>query len=174
MPLRARTHAARLSLRSSRFQFVPNLVVFGNYELNDNDLFGAGGKSWAFGAMLRWNVFAGFKQFGSIESARATVLKAELAYEDQQRKNTMEIESVKRGIDQAQEQLTLAEMAVQQARENLRIRSDRYAQGLEKTIDVLNAEVLLANQQLTYLQRLYEHQVNVFHLELLLEKPLAN
>lgn len=172
--LRFRMNAARQSLQASRLRFLPRLNVFGSYELSDRNLFGSNGDSWAVGAMLQWDLFSGFQQIGSVERARAEVQKSDIAYEDQTFKNLVEIDAARRSVEQTQQMLALAEAAVAQARENLRIRTDRFAQGLEKTTDVLNAEVMLANQRLTYLETLYRHNVNIFRLELLLEQPLLN
>ncbi|WP_456427276.1 TolC family protein [Rhodocaloribacter sp.] len=170
--LRLRTEAARQALRAGRLRFLPRLNVFGSYDLNDRALFGANGRSWTFGATLQWNLFDGFRQIAGIERAKADLRKSRIALQDQTLRNQVEIEAARRGIEQTRRQLELAQAAVAQARENLRIRTDRYAQGLEKTTDVLNAEVMLANQELAHLETLYRYYVNVFQLELLLERPL--
>ncbi len=170
--LRLRSEAARQTLRAGRMSFLPRLNVFGSYDLNDRALFGANGRSWTFGATLQWNLFDGFRRIAGVERAKAELQKSRIALEDRTLRNQVEIDAARRGIEQAQRRLELARAAVAQARENLRIRTDRYAQGLEKTTDVLNAEVLLADQELAHLETLYRYYVNVFQLELLLERPL--
>ncbi len=170
--LRLRTEAARYTLRAGQFQFLPRLNVFGSYELNDQTLTGAHGRGWTVGATLQWTLFDGFRRAGTLARARADLLQARLALQDRALKNEVEMAAARRGVRQTLQQLELARASVAQARENLRIRSDRYEQGLEKTTDVLSAEVLLARQRLAYLEALYRYYVNLFRLELLLERPL--
>jgi outer membrane protein TolC len=172
--LRARTEAAHQSLQASRLQFLPRVNVFGGYSINDSRLFGSSGESWTVGAVLQWKIFDGLQQVGDVRKARAELDRSQIAYESQSHKNELDIESAQRDLYQTREQVELARAATEQARETLRIRADRYAQGLEKTTDVLNAEVMLANQRLTLLESMYRHLVSVFRLELLLERPLLN
>ena len=172
--LRHKTEAARHMVKASRLKFLPRLNVFGAYERNDETPFGGHGVNWGIGAMLQWNLFSGFKQIGGVERTRAEWQKARLAYEDQALKNQVEIEAARRSIEETRQQRGLVQAAIRQARENLRIRQDRYGQGLEKTTDVLNAEITLANQRLAALQTRYRYYVSIFQLELLLEQPLFN
>jgi len=62
---------------------------------------------------------------------------------------------------------------VEQAEESLRIRADRYAEGLAQTADLLRAEATLARSRLRRLQALYEHNVTIYRLELLTERSLT-
>jgi outer membrane protein TolC len=172
--LRARSEAARRSVQASRLQFLPRLNVHGGYNLNDSRLFGSSGQSWTVGAVLQWNLFGGLEQVGTVQKARADLERSRITYESQSRRNQLDIESAGRDVRQTREQVELARAAAEQARETLRIRTDRYRQGLEKTTDVLNAEVRLANQRLMLLESTYRHLVSVFRLELLIERPLLD
>lgn len=171
--LRYRADAASEAFNARRAAFLPKLNAFGGYEWNDDVPFGTRGESWMAGASLTWNIFSGFENAGAAQRARAEQRKAELAVLDQARQNEVEIDAALRDLRASRQQLRHAEAAVDQAREALRIRTDRYEQGLEQTTDVLNAEVTLANKRLGYLHTLYQHDVNVFRLELLTERPLA-
>lgn len=173
LALRYRADAAREVLRAQRSNFLPNLNVFGGYEWNDDLPFGTNGESWMAGISLKWNLFSGFENAGAAQRARAELHKAELAVRDQALQNEVQIGAALRNLEASRRQLQQARAAVEQARESLRIRSDRYAQGLEKTTDVLNSEVTLANKRLAYLKTLYEHNLNVYRLELLTERSLT-
>jgi len=170
--LRLQVDAAQSMVRARRLGFLPQLNVFGSYERNDKRRFlGAYGSNWSVGAVLQWNLFSGYRQAGAVERARADLSRVRTAYQDRSLKNEVELRAARRGIEQAREQLSFAKAAVEQARENLRIRTDRYAQGLEKTTDVLDAEVSLAEQRLGYLRTLYQYDLNIFQLEFLTEIP---
>ena len=171
--LRFQAEAARAQLRAQQTSFLPSLNVQGGYEWNDDQPFGTGGESWTAGVSLRWNVFSGFERIGAAQKARADLRRAELALRDQSVQNGVEIADALRRLETTRLQVRQAEAAVEQARESLRIRTDRFAQGLEKTTDLLNAETMLANQRLAYLQRLYAHRMAQYRLELLTERTLT-
>lgn len=171
--LRRQIDAASERVRARRFAFLPSLNLFGSYEWNDEAALGFDGEGWTAGATLRWNLFQGYEQAGAAEQARAELQRARLAYEDQARQNAIELDAARRTLATTRDRLALARTAVEQARENLRIRSDRYGQGLEQTTDVLAAEVALANARLRRLQTLYDHTVAAYRLELLTEQPLV-
>ncbi len=173
--LRFRVDAAQSALHARKVGFLPKLNAFGSYERNDKRRFlGQYGSNWTVGAVLEWNLFSGYRRAGAVERARADLSRVQTAYQDRSLKNEIELRAARRGIEQAREQLSFAKAAVEQARENLRIRTDRYAQGLEKTTDVLDAEVMLAKQRLGYLRTLYQYDLNIFQLELLTEIPQAD
>lgn len=171
--LRHRVSAARQMVRSSKYSFVPSLNLFGSYEFNDDNLLGAQGESYIVGATLKWDLFSGFSKVGKVMESRADLRKAEVAYESRVFKNRLEIEQAQRSLDQAQTQLNFANSSVEQAREDFRIRSDRYEQGMEKTTDLLSAEVKLSQARLQRLDVIYQYNLSLATLELLLEKEIA-
>lgn len=167
-----RVSAARQMLRASKFNFVPSVNLFGSYEFNDEVLFGTQGDSYMIGATLRWNLFSGFRNIGKVMESKAALKKAELAYESKLFKNKLEIQQAKRSLDQAQTQLQFAEASVEQAAEDYRIRNNRYDQGMEKTTDLLRAETKLLQARFQRLNALYQHNLSLATLELLLEQEM--
>jgi outer membrane protein TolC len=171
--LRYRADAARSTARARRAVFLPTLNAMGGYQWDDENLFGTAGSSWTVGVALRWNLFSGFKHIGAAQRAQANLHRAELAVRDQALQNQVDIAAALRTLEATRQQVRQAEAAVEQARESLRIRSDRYAQDLEKTTDLLNAETTLATQRLAYLQALYQHNLTLYRLEWLTERALT-
>jgi outer membrane protein TolC len=164
--------SAREMLRSSKFNFLPSVNLFGSYEFNDDVLFGTQGDSYMVGATLKWNLFSGFKKVGKIQESKAQLKKAEVAYESRRFKNKIEIQQAQRSLDQAQEQLRFAESSVEQAAEDFRIRKNRYEQGMEKTTDLLQTETKLLQSRLQRLNALYQYNLSLATLELLLERDM--
>lgn len=171
--LRYQVEAAGHLVRASQAAFFPKVSAFGGYEWNDSNIFGTSGTNWGGGVSLRWNLFAGFENIGSIEKARAELRSRQLALEEQVHKTQIELRETLRFLAESQQQVELAATSVAHSRENLHIRSDRYAEGVEKTSDVLNAEVNYAKQRLVYLESIYQYNSAIFRLEFLLEKPLV-
>ena len=170
--MKYRMSAAKEMQRSSKFNFIPSINLFGSYEFNDEVPFGTQGDSYMIGATLKWDLFKGFQNVGKVMESKAQLKKAELAYESSLFKNKMEIQQAQRSLDQAQEQLQFAEASVEQAEEDFRIRNNRYEQGMEKTTDLLQAETKLLQSKLQRLNALYQYNLSVATLELLLEREM--
>jgi outer membrane protein TolC len=165
--------ATRSNLNAMRFRFLPSFNVFGSYEWNDESLLGTGADNYMIGATLKWNLFSGYKNVGSIEQASAQLSRIRLALEKKSYHNRIELNQAERAITQAISQIELTESSIQQAEEQLRIRQNRYDEGMEKTTDVLMAETQLSEARLRHLQALYQLKISIAHMELLLEADLA-
>jgi outer membrane protein TolC len=156
-------------VRMHQFKFFPSVNAFGSYEWNDRKLFGRNGTSWIVGAMMKWDIFTGFDQIGGIQKAEANRERAKTELEKARSVSRNDIEMAFRNRESASRRVALAREAVQQASENYRILSDRYASGLEKTTDLLSAEAALANARLTLLQALYASNIATFMIDFLTE-----
>ena len=156
-----------------RSKFIPNLNAFASYELNNDLLAGTKGRNWMIGAMLKWDVFTGFDQVGEIQKSSAQHSSLETQYEKMKASAANEIYSAVQTFQSSVQRFALAEASVSQAEEQFRIVSDRYAQGLERTSDLLRAETTLLSARLDRLNTLFQHSASVFLLEFLLEQKLT-
>ena len=171
--LRARADAAREQTRSRWLAFVPTLNARGKTGWYGDTPFGTNGKSWTAGVSLSWSLFEGFQQIGRAQEAEAKQQRAQIVLEQQALENEVEITAARRDLMSARTQIEQAQRAVDQAEESLRIRSDRYAEGMARTTDLLQAEASLAERRLAYLRALYQHNVAVYRLELLTEQSMT-
>jgi Outer membrane protein len=172
MAYRKSLEARENMLKSEKMRFLPRLNAFGAYEWNDSQLLGTSANNYLIGASLSWDIFKGYKNVGKVQKARAELRIAELDLADYQSKSSMEIQAAKRNLKVAFDRIEMSKLAKNQAEEAFRIRTNRYKQGLEKTIDVLQSESMAMMKNLDYINSLYQYHVAVFHLELLLEKEL--
>lgn len=161
--------ASKHRVRASRSGFLPSLHVFGNYELHDNSIFGNQADNYTIGANLRWDLFKGFRQVGKIAERKAELRKVELVYEQRLAAHHAQVREVRRQVDEAQKNIELSNLAVEQAKEDARIRNDRYTEGIEKTSDLLSAEARLLENELNHLKATFQWYVSIARLEYLLE-----
>jgi len=171
--LRHRADAARQQVRARWTAFVPRLNARGTYAWIDDTAFGTDAAGYTVGASLTWSLFDGFRQIGRAHQAEAELRRAEIALERQALKNEVEITEAQRDLAATRQRIRQTEAAVEQAEESLRIRSDRYAEGLERTSDLLQAEATLAERRRARLQALYRHNITLYRLELLTERTLT-
>ena len=143
--------------KANKMSYLPRLNAFGSYELYDDNLFGTDAKGYLVGAQLSWNVFEGFKRIGKTQKSKAELDKAELSLEQYKNKSQLEFNKAKRDLKDAENKLKLTNLAVEQSNEALRIRTNRFEQGLEKTSDLLISETQYLQKQLEYLQTVFNY-----------------
>ncbi len=153
--------------KADKMAFLPRLNAFGNYELYDDKIFQASAKGYLFGAQLSWDIFQGSKRFGKLQKSKANYEKSKLEYQQYVSKSNLELNKAKRMLIDAENKLKLTELALQQSKESLRIRTNRFKEGLEKTSDLLIAETQYANKQLQYYQTIFEYNYAQAYLQFL-------
>lgn len=161
------TEARESMYKSDKMTFIPTLNAFGSYQLYDDQIFQFGAKGYLFGAELKWNILEGTRRFGKVQKTRATFEKSKLEYEQYVSKSQLELDKTKRLLVDAQSKLKLTELAVEQSEEALRIRTNRFQEGLEKTTDLLVAETQYAQKQLEYFQTIFEYNRTKAYLKYL-------
>lgn len=161
--------AARESVKATQWSALPSINLFGSYEFNDKIPFGTRGDGYMVGATLRWDLFSGLSRSGKAMESKAKLRRAKLVHESKRVEQRLEVDQAKRSLEQAGIQIRYAEAAIEQSREDYRIRNDRYSEGLESTTDLLTSELSLLQARFGRLEALYQHNMAQATLELLLE-----
>lgn len=165
--MQQKTAAYRSNYKAHRMSFLPQLNAFGSYELHDQNLFKGSANGYTLGLQLTWDIFKGAKRLGKVQKSKASYEKASLAYEAYKAESQLEFNKTKRLLATTATQLELTRLAVDQAKESLRIRKDRYKEGLEKTADLLVAEAQFTQKQLTYYQTIFQYNITKRYLHFL-------
>jgi outer membrane protein TolC len=125
----------------------------------------ATGDGWNAGVTLSIPIFSGFLTKNQVAEARAA-LNVVSANEESLRQNVMlEVQQAYINIKEAAERITVADLTVQQATENLEIASGRYAAGVGNPIEVTDAEVALSTARFSHNQALYDYVIAYASLE---------
>ena len=156
--------------KANQMSFLPRLNAFGSYELYDNKIFQASANGYLVGAQLSWDIFKGSKRFGKNQQSKAEFEKSKLEYDQYLSKSNLELNKAKRVLTDAENKLKLTKLALEQSEEALRIRSNRFKEGLEKTTDLLGAETQYAQKQLEYYQTIFEYNFAQSYLQFLTKK----
>ena len=151
------TEAFSNMYKADKMSFLPRLNAFGTYELYDDQLFGTNAKGYLVGAQLSWNVFDGFKSIGKAQKSKAELDKAEITLDQYKNQSQLEYNKAKRQLKDAENQLKLTNLALEQSKEAFRIRKNRFEQGLEKTSDLLISETQYLQKQLEQLQTIFNY-----------------
>ncbi|SFN62687.1 Outer membrane protein TolC [Bizionia echini] len=151
------TNAYEAMNKADKMAFLPRLNAFGSYELYDDQVFQGDANGYLFGAQLSWDVFQGSKRFGKAQKSKAEFEKSKLEYNQYVSQSQLELNKAKRALLDAENKLSLTTLALSQSEESLRIRTNRFKEGLEKTSDLLMAETQYSQKQLEYFQTIFEY-----------------
>ncbi|TDT40514.1 outer membrane protein TolC [Maribacter spongiicola] len=167
LAMNSATEAYRQMHKADQMAFLPRLNAFGTYELHDDEIFQGQAQGYLFGAELKWNLFEGSKRFGKSQKSKAEYDKSKLQLEQYKSESQLELNKAKRGFKDAENKLNLTKLALEQSEESLRIRTNRFKQGLEKTTDLLLAETQYSQKQLEYYATIFQHNYALAYVQFL-------
>lgn len=151
------SEAYKANMKAENMTFMPRLNAFASYEMYDDQIFQADASGYIIGASLSWDVFKGSQRFAKVGKSKTSYEKAKQEYEQYVAKSSMELQRTKRMVEDAESRLQTSKLAMEQSEESLRIRTNRFKEGLEKTTDLLMAEATYAEKQLAYYQTIFEY-----------------
>ncbi len=154
-------------LKSSKMSFVPRANAFANYEWNDDDVFGFGASNYMLGLQLSWNIFGGYKNVGKIHANKAQLEKANLNKANYIAQSELELNKAQRQLTDVENNVNLSKLALEQSEEALRIKTNRFQQGLEKTTDLLFVETQYQEKELGYYQAIFNYNYTLAYLNFL-------
>jgi outer membrane protein TolC len=145
--LDAQLGAAKARLRQSRAGRYPSLDGYAAYGVDQGSITGGDGNSWQAGLKLQYNLFDGHRR--EAETARATAGLGETA--ELRRKTELavglEIKQARLTLADAEERLAVSEKSVTLAEESLRIKRERFSEGLVLAVDLIDAQNRLSETQ---------------------------
>lgn len=145
----------------------PRIMAFANYEIHDDGPFAANGNGYMIGLGVHWNILGKKKQEGRISQIKAEYEHSRLRHEQYMMQNRLDLERMKRVLEDSRKNIELTDLSVQQSDEVLRIRTNRFIEGLEKATDLLAAEADLAEKKMMYYKAVYQYNQALVYLEFL-------
>ncbi len=168
--MQAATSAYQQMYKADKMSFMPRLNAFGTYELHDDDIFKGDAKGYLIGAELRWSIFEGSKRSGKLQKSKAEYEKSKFELEQYKATSKMGLYKAQRDFQDAINNLQLSKLGLEQSSEALRIRTNRFKQGLEKTTDLLMSETQYAQKQLEYYGAIFKHNYALAYVRFLTKK----
>ncbi len=153
--------------KADKMSFLPRLNAFGSYELHDDEIFQGNANGYLLGAELRWNVLEGTKRFGKAKKSKAEFEKSKTQYQQYKDKSQLDLKKAYRMYKDTKNNLRLTTLALEHSKESLRIRSNRFKQGLERTTDLLITETQYVKKQLEYYTAVFQHNYALAYIKFL-------
>jgi outer membrane protein TolC len=161
---RLKLEAGRLEEKAARPGFFPQIAVLGHYDLYDDRIFGSNGHSGSVMAVAKIDLWGG----GSDTAARAAARHEATSFEADVRRFAegvrLEVQQAWQGLATANVRHVTARSSLEAAREALRVRENRFSQGLDKMIDLLDAETALREAELREMVARYDVALDTYRL----------
>ena len=148
---------------AARADALPQVALAGGWTSLDNQVLDRD-EFWTVGVTVEWRLLD-----GGASRNRSAALAAEARAVTAERENLRSLIelSVRRAwleVEDSRERVKVAESAVEQAEENLRVVRDRYLQGEGTNTEVLDAETLLTTSRANYDSARFDNAVAGFRL----------
>ena len=122
----------------------------------NSEKFGLQNRNAMIGVNVTMNVFSGGEDLARVRAATSEQVSMEYQLADKRQQAANEIRQAVRGLRMAQQRFESETVALEQTTESLRIKSLRHAQGLEKTSDLLDAQVNADASEMAHIRAKYD------------------
>jgi outer membrane protein TolC len=156
--LAAQRALAGQAIKAERGRFLPDVYLFGMRELHEADLTILDPK-WAVGVGVSWTLFDGFERSHKVAAARLQQQRVDEVEQRARRDVATLVEKRYRELTKAREQFDALEAALDLGRENLRVRTRAFEEGLATSLDVVDARLSLSRVELQRLAAACDYDV---------------
>ncbi len=148
--------AAHQKLNSERANFLPQAGLFGKYEMYPQYL-SALEPRWAVGLQISFNIFNGFRDYASLQSA--SHLEDEVGYlkAEAERNIRLLINKNFKDAENSRERYLKTKTSIALAEENVRLNEKRFETGLGTSLEVIDAELTLEQNEIASRLSLYNY-----------------
>jgi outer membrane protein len=157
---------AESAVGSAKASLLPKVYVQAGLEANRGRFVTQGGGNWLAGAALEWNLFDGNRNRAQIREANEALSEARARQRQIAARLQLEVREAYFRLRSAEERIQVAEAAVAQAGESLRITKDRYENGLSTVTDLIRNETALLDAQTRHHQAIHDQRMAAAGLEL--------
>ena len=144
---------------------LPSVSLSGNYEINSED-FNDNGTNYTVGAVASLPLFTGGRISSSIREAEFNLKQVSAMLQDMEQRICGETRQAFFTARSAWERIHVAQAAIGQSKESLRIVKNRYNSGLFTITDLLDAEVMVQQSLTNHLKAIHDYRAAMTHLEL--------
>ncbi|MCU0305898.1 MAG: TolC family protein [Thermoanaerobaculales bacterium] len=161
---RARLEAGRLEAKAARSGALPEVAVVGRYGLYDDQIFGSNGHSGTIMALAKVNLFGGLTAGHARQAAEHDAVSFAADVRRFEEGVRLEVRQAWQDLASARARHATAREVLAAAAESLRVREQRFSQGLERMVDLLDAETSLREAETRELVARYDIALSTYRL----------
>jgi outer membrane protein len=156
---------AQTGVEVARAGMLPQVGIHGAFEADREQFIRHGGVNWLASVSLRWNIFNGRADITRIAEAGRAVKAAEAQAKYADSAVRLEVRRAWADLSAATQRIEVAQAAVAQAEESLRITQNRYEAGMNGVTDLLRTETAVLESRTRYLAAVHDQRVAATMLE---------
>lgn len=164
--IEAQQMAQEKSVSIAKSAFGPRLNAFGGWESDSASLLQSQGNNWAAGVELQLDLFQGGAKKAQLTREKALEERIAAAHQAATDQVRLEVRRTWYDFDSARQQVGVAQAAVGQAEESMRINQNRYDAGITTITDLLTIEEAMRRAQTDYWEAVYRQRISYANLEL--------
>ena len=150
---------AENQIQTARAAYLPQVSLRGAVEADRQRFITRAGANWFAGVTLRWNLFNGYADRARIEESTHNLKRAQALEKQATEGAKLEVVRARAQMDAAQQRIGVADAAIAQAEESLRITKNRYEAGLTTVTELLRGETALAEARFRKLAAVHDQRV---------------
>ena len=157
---------AKTQANLARSSLLPQVTFRAAFEADRQQFIEKGGANWLASVGLRWNLFNGLADKARIQESSHWLTRARA---DEQRMDSavkLEVRRAWADLRAAQQRIEVANAAVAEAEESLRITQNRYAAGMNNVTDLLRNETAVLESRTRYLAAVHDQRIAATMLDL--------
>jgi outer membrane protein TolC len=162
---RLAANLAEVQAKAAHDSWLPQVGFHAAFETDAQRFVTRGGANWLAAISARWNVFNGFADKARIAETSSYL---ERARADEQRTGSavrLQVRQAYAGLHAAAQRIEVAQAAVAEAEESLRITQNRYEAGMANVTDLLRNETALLESRTRYLAAVHDQRLAATMLE---------
>ncbi len=144
------SHALHLS------EFMPEIFAFGEYGIFRKDL-PIIQPPFILGVQLKMNLFNGFKDYNKLKASNHLMEEVQFAEKYARDQISLWVNKSCKNAINAQTKFTKQSATIKLAESNLSVTEKRFNEGVGRSLDVIDAQLMLEGAQITRLVALYEY-----------------
>ena len=164
--IEAQQMAQEKSVSIAKSSFGPRLNAFGGWETDSATLSQVQGNNWVAGLELQVDLFQGGAKKAQLTREKALQERITAAHQAAGDQVRLEVRRAYYDFDSARQQVAVAQAAVGQAEESMRINQNRYDAGITTITDLLTIEEAMRRAQTDYWEAVYRQRTSYANLEL--------
>ncbi|MFH1228473.1 MAG: TolC family protein [Planctomycetota bacterium] len=155
----ARVRAASAAVDRAIAELYPSLSLNHGYNWSGSDFPLVW--NWAFGTLLDWNLFSGFRKTSLIDQSVASLRIARATKTELEQYIYLELSRAGDQLEDARERLSLTTSIGRQAEENLDLTQKRYKIGSASSVELTDAQAMLTNVRSQLAEAQYDYQITI-------------
>ena len=158
-------HAARKQIDVTKTRSRPDLGLFSNYQISQNERLSQMNRIWSVGFQINIPIFDGFATRAAVQQSESTLKQIQLGGTQVKVGVEFEVRNAYLNLLGAQTLIDVQREAITQAQESVRIANLQFQNGIITTVALTDTQLALAQAEVNRLQAYHDYVVGLARLE---------